>query len=588
MRAMWVSVLASVWIGVSVASITPPDGAQRVLSDNSGRRFFVEDPLLWIPSNNGACDPSHVCLRSTASLGQEIDGFGGSFMRAGAGLLNQMSAGTQDGLLEALFDPELGAGLTLGKVPIGATDFGVPVWYTYEDVPGNFSIDHDLHGDEAVLPFVKRAQNWTKGVPLWLQATMDYPPDYMMNTTTPFPHTILNTTMYGQLAQYYLNTSLAYAANGVPIRYLSMFNEPYSSYITPTQQQIIDLLVGHVGPLFRQTPAAPNLTWGEQYGRMITLQTGPAIMEAPGVKDYVDILFYHGYDCGDNGGWSCGGDNHLNTTCPHLDWAMGNITAYKAMYPSLKMWMTEVCYAIEFSDYPPNTTECPPLPRLDFEDGLQWGRMIVGDMQAGASGWVYWNLFLNMSGGPYLFSPKHNDPWNNIQQPLVVLDPDTDGFHLTGCYYFLAHFGRFVKRGMHRVVHQHGAALPPNVHVVAFTNEATAPMSGPVQYVVQWMNDGPSSMNITLQYTDDVSGLSWTLQVPLPPISITTTFFNVNRSGAVTPTPGPPGQSGLGKSTIAGILGGVCGGALLFAVAVVVVRRRLKQPEADYIPMEAK
>ncbi len=232
-------------IVVSVVSLRSPDAAQRVVSDNSGRRLFVEDALLW-SSDDSACDSAsstHVCLSSMDALGQEIDGFGGSFMRAGAGLLNQMSSGTQDGVLEALFDPESGAGLTLGKVPIGATDFGVPVWYTYADVPGNFSIAHDLHGDAAVLPFVKRAQNWTKGAPLWLQATMDYPPDYMMNTTTPFPHPILNSSMYGQLAQYYLNASLAYAANGVPIRYLSMFNEPYSSYVTPTPQQIIDLLL---------------------------------------------------------------------------------------------------------------------------------------------------------------------------------------------------------------------------------------------------------------------------------------------------------------------------------------------------------
>ena len=505
---------------------------QLIVSDNAGDRLTPKPSASWTPSPwavGSQCPSQSACLTST--LAQEIDGFGGSFQRAGATVLALLSNDTQSSLMTVLFDPVLGAGFTLGKVPIGATDFGVPTWYTYEDTPGEFSIAHDLTGDGAVIPFVLQAMKYMeKDTPLWLQATMDYPPDYMMNTTTPLPHPILNSTTFPQLAQYYLSYAEAFAnATGTPLKYLSMFNEPYSSYVTPTSDQIIELLVNHVGPLFRGTPGAPKLTWGEQYGRMKTLETGPYIMNAPGVQNFTDILFYHGYDCGDGGDWHCYGEDHLNTTCPGLDIAMSNITEYKQLYPDLKMWMTEVCYAIEFEDYPPNVSICPALPRTDFEDGLQWGRMLFGDMTSGASGWIYWNLILNTSGGPYLFSPDHNDPWDNIQHPVVIAHPETDNFTLTGCYFFMAHFSRYVRRGMKRVVVDRSPDLSVNIYVAAFVNESSG------QYVVEFMNDNVNATTASLT----IAGSS--LSVELPGISIVTVLFSSSASNESTTTSAPTG-----------------------------------------------
>jgi len=35
------------------------------------------------------------------------------------------------------------------------------------------------------------------------------------------------------------------------------------------------------------------------------------------------------------------------------------------------------------------------LPRYDFEDGVSWGNVIMSDLEAGASAWVYWNMLLD-------------------------------------------------------------------------------------------------------------------------------------------------------------------------------------------------
>ncbi len=56
----------------------------------------------------------------------------------------------------------------------------------------------------------------------------------------------------------------------------------------------------------------------------------------------------------------------------------------------------------------PNTG-CAPLPRYDFQDAMQWGAMLYADfLIVQASGWIYWNMILDTTGGPWLISPEHN------------------------------------------------------------------------------------------------------------------------------------------------------------------------------------
>ncbi len=83
-------------------------------------------------------------------------------MRAGATLLNQMPDDVQEDILRDLFDKDDGMGIRLGKVPIGATDFGVPEWYTYADEPQSFDLpkfdmSHDLDEKQGFIPFLQRA-----------------------------------------------------------------------------------------------------------------------------------------------------------------------------------------------------------------------------------------------------------------------------------------------------------------------------------------------------------------------------------------------------------------------------------------------
>jgi glucosylceramidase len=165
------------------------------------------------------------------------------------------------------------------------------------------------------------------------------------------------------------------------------------------------------------------------------------------------------------------------------------------------MWMTEVCHAYEIGE-----PKSMPMPRYDFEDGDLWGNMILSDLEAGASAWIYWNMIVDEKGGPWLVSVAHGDPDPNAQHPVVVINRQTHGVSYTGLYYYLAHFSKFVRPGDRRVETRGQAE---KVRCMAFK----APSGG---MVVQLVNSGKEPARLRLSWHDRA------LPVSLPAVSITT------------------------------------------------------------------
>ena len=84
------------------------------------------------------------------------------------------------------------------------------------------------------------------------------------------------------------------------------------------------------------------------------------------------------------------------------------------------------------TDYPRNHSMAPKLPRRDFADGATWGHRIVRELESGASGWIYWNMVLDVDGGPFLLDPDHGDAKDNYQHPVVVVDVAAGAYYPTG------------------------------------------------------------------------------------------------------------------------------------------------------------
>jgi glucosylceramidase len=353
-------------------------------------------------------------------------------------------------------------------------------WYTYDDTPGDvemkhFSIARDL-GTNGLITFIKRAQKHGRFV---IQAPMDYPPDWMLFDSRT--NQDVNPKYFDALALYYLRYLQEYKKNGVRIDYLSLFNEP-GVYTKIPYTKIRDLLAAHVAPQLAHSGLQTRLMLSEAPTREDAGKNYPVVLDDPAARRHLAVMPYHGYD-------------HI-----HLD----AITNLHARYPELPLWMTELCHA-----YEAGTPKTMKLPRTDFNDGDFWGQQIFADVEAGASAWIYWNLFLDQNGGPWAVSPIHGNPEDNIQHPVVIIDRKTHQVTYTGCYYYLAHFSKFVRPGAVRVGVDGSAK---DVRCLAFKSPKD-------KLIAELMNSGDTSNEVRLDFG------SKSLRVTLAPRSITTCMW---------------------------------------------------------------
>ena len=272
----------------------------------------------------------------------------------------------------------------------------------------------------------------------------------------------------------------------------SLFNEPLV-YTKIPYASIRDLLKNHVGPLFVKHGVKTKIQLSEDPTRVGAYERYPLLLDDAEARKYVASIPYHGYDftrlkkppTRDNG---------------YSFQEFEKIAELRKRYPDLPLWMTEVC------KWTLGTPWARPIPRYDYEDSDFWVNQIFSDLEAGASAWTYWNMILDQNGGPWLISPIHNDPDNNAQHPVVIIDRNTKKVSYTGLYYALAHFSKFVRPGSTRIGSR---GNEPGVRCVAFKS----PDGG---FVAQLVNSRDEDAKVS------VENHGRSLSLALPAVSITT------------------------------------------------------------------
>jgi glucosylceramidase len=473
-RPLMLLVLA---ITIGACSLTIAQEVKLVVSSKAGDRLSAKPSLKFEQAKPADAAGFRI---DPAATDQKMAGFGASLLEAGLICINDLPAQEQESVLRALFDPIHGAGFSAMKTVLACTDFmSAGPWYTYDDTPGDvdmkhFSIERDL-GPNGQITFIKRARKYGNFV---LQAPMDYPPDWMLVEPNDRKKQDVDPKYFDALALYYLRYLQEYEKQGVFIDYLSLFNEP-SVYTKIPFTKIRDLLKDHVAPLLAKHGIKTQLMPCETLNRKSALENFPIVMDDPEARKHVAVLSYHAYDFG-------------NRT---------SIAELHRRYPDVPLWMTEVCYA-----YQAGTPKTKKLPCYDFEDGAFWGDQIVTDLESGASAWIYWNMITDQNGGPWAISPVHGNPDPNVQHPVVIINRQTKEVTYTGCYYYLAHFSKFVRPGAVRLK---TTGSQDGVRCVAFQT----PEKG---MVAQLLNSRDEDTEVSLTCGDRV------LRVKLPAISITT------------------------------------------------------------------
>lgn len=410
------------------------------VSSQAGDRLTKKENTSFILETNTSLP---TIIVDEKKVYQTIEGFGASFNEAGMICLNDLPSIARDSVFRSLFDSAKGSGFTLMKAPIAACDFAsAGPWYSYNETPDDtlmthFSIARDL-GNNGLVTYIKKALGYGT---FKIESPMDFAPDWMYYSLQPGEKHI-KPQYYNALALYYAKYLAAYAAQGIRIDYLNLFNEADNSgYSDVTYHEIAELIKKHVVPRFKAEGVSVKIQFGETAYRGEALEKFPVELNDAELRTHLNSLTVHGYD------WD----------------QFAKLTELHNKYPDLPIWLTEICYAQNL--IPPGGPS--QLPAYEFSDGELWGNMIINDLKNWVSAWIYWNMILDESGGPWLVATEHGDPENNIQHPVVIINRTTKKVSYTGLYYYLSHFSKFVRPGARRIDCTGGSA---QLNFVGFQN----------------------------------------------------------------------------------------------------------------------
>src|SRR5215472_8040470 len=196
------------------------------LTTDNQKTKLAQQPAISFSTGSSA-KAATIFVDETQSY-QSIEGFGASFTDSAAYLLNQKVPATQlNGVMASLFDRQAGIGISFIRNPMGASDLSRSI-FSYDDLaPGqadaglnSFSIAHDLID---IVPLVKMALKINPQVKI--MANPWSPPGWMKTSGSMIGGSLIP-EMYGPFANYFVRYIQAYAAQSIPIDYISLQNEP--------------------------------------------------------------------------------------------------------------------------------------------------------------------------------------------------------------------------------------------------------------------------------------------------------------------------------------------------------------------------
>jgi glucosylceramidase len=472
--------LASPMEGPAAAPDAPAQAAatlRRVVTSAPGADRFGTRPLDGFQPAGQPSETAICVFVDTGKRFQEVFGFGGAVTDAVAEVHARLTPAAQRAFLTAYFDPHAGLGYNVLRTTIHSSDFA-SASYTYvrdgDAALESFNIGHDL---KLRVPLLRAALAAARahGTDMRVFASPWSAPAWMKSNGSMTGGGSLLPAYRDTWARYIVKFVQAYGQAGVPLWGLSVQNEPmaqqtWESMIFSAEEET-RFLGDHLGPALRAAGLGDKNVIVWDHNRDLLPQRAAHILSDPKARPYVWGVGYHWYET-----WAGGAPMHRNVAAVHADW------------PDVNLLMTEGC--IEKFD---------PARLQDWANGERYASQMIGDLNAGSSGWVDWNMLLDSHGGPnhknnFCFAPLHA-----AADGQLVFTP---------IYTAIGHFSRYIRPRARRV----SAATSRSVlDATAFCN-----IDGTLAVVVMNRSDQPQ------RYRLFVDGRETAVEIPARAIQTVT------------------------------------------------------------------
>ncbi len=409
-----------------------PTGPSVRVVVTTGNQSLLLAPQPAATFGTGGTENSPAITVNEATQYQPIDGFGASLTDSAAWVIgNDLSASQQAALMQDLFSPTTGIGLSFLRQPMGASDFAVSGNYSYDDVPAGqtdpqlskFSIAHDA---AYIIPLLQKALAIN---PVAKVVALPWSPPAWMKTNGTMNGGNMNTSYFPSLAQYFVLYLQAYQQAGVPIYAISVQNEPLNSTSSYPSEFLAasdesNFIANYLVPALSGTPLATVKILGYEHNWDNTDYPESVLASSAGA--YVAGSSFHCYN----------GDVSAQS-------------AVKTAYPGKDLWFTE----------------CSGTVGSNFAGDLVWNseHLLIGATRNWARSISLWNLALDQNSGP-------QNGGCQTCRGVVTVDTGTSPATITHNveYYVLGHLSKFVVPGAHRV--DSNTFGPGGLEDVAFQN----------------------------------------------------------------------------------------------------------------------
>ena len=389
-------------------------------TDFSRNSLWTEAPL-----EAGALDCTHQVSVYPNCKGQRIEGFGGAFTEAAAYNYQKLPQDKRKAFMQAYFG-EQGLRYSVGRTHMGSCDFALG---NYACISSENDPVFNTRRDETYLLPMLRDAGAAAGKPIGLLLSPWSPPAFM-KTNGDMNHGGKLREEYRTLWANCMARYVAfYKSHGCDVRMVSIQNEPAAT-------QVWDSCLysaaeeGEFAAFLRKALDAADcadvkiLAW--DHNKDIFVYRAEETLSVAGAEKNVDGFGIHWY------------------TGDHFE----AVRAVKQRWPGKNIWFTEGC--VEYSRFDGMTPQ---------QKAEMYAHDILGNLNAGISGSIDWNLLLDSKGGP-------NHVGNFCEAPVMLSEDGTD-FALMTEYYYIGHFSRYIRPGAVKLA---SSVANTGVEAAAFEN----------------------------------------------------------------------------------------------------------------------
>ncbi|XP_052802399.1 lysosomal acid glucosylceramidase-like [Mya arenaria] len=380
---------------------------------------------------------------------QTIIGFGGAFTDAATITMDTLSADARMNLLKSYWDQQ-GIEYTVGRIPMASCDFSTRI-YSYDDNEGDLSLEKFSLAEEDLnhkIPAILDALKVTKRNLTFFGSPWSTPYWMKTNGNMTGKGTIKGSPggeYFKAWANYFVKFIQAYKDKGVNIWGLTAQNQPSDGMIdnfayqclgwTPELQR--DFISNDLGPALETNGLGGVKLMILDDQRVFLPDWAQIVLTDPFVKKYVSGIAVHWYN-----------DSTVSTTV--LD------RTYEQFGDDFFILNTEACERDLLN-------KNKPVLLGNWSRAEQYYTDIIQDLNHGVSGWVDWNMALDISGGP-------NWANNRADSPIIV-NAESDEFYKQPMFYAMGHFSKFIRPGSKVLSHSDNLPSNSDLQAIFFERE---------------------------------------------------------------------------------------------------------------------